>query len=292
MSDDLQLVWHGADGSVWDLRAGPVRLDIEVGVTGLGMLPIEHHSQELPASDGRRWTGWRGLPREIRIPVLMPTGPAWANTDRAWWASLRPGTTGRLEVTAPNGPVRWVDARLDGDDDWALTIAPKLFGAYIVALTADDPWWRSDVQVVDWTAAGGSAERVSFFGEPRPSGRRAGPPFVVAGGRSAAVVVTQVGDAPAWPTWVLTGPLSGVSITVDGVVTGLPDVPAGRSLTVDAAPASRSARWSTGANAAGEVSVTGLLTPVPAGGSQRVAVQFTGSGTVSMRLAPRHYRAW
>ena len=297
MSDliGFDVVWTGADGSVWDLVRGPVQIT-DGGFTGLGFSEFDEYTRDSPLVDGQSFDGVRQKARQVFLPLLLgvDTGTSidWLALERAWWRSVRPNKTGTLTVTAPDGQVRSVALRFVSDGGQPYKVDPALEAMSVAGLImkADDPWWLAPeagrVFEVDPTGN-------NFFGGLSGFG----PPFtIVPANTTGAWTMENPGDEDAWVVWVVEGPASGFRFVIDGhAIDGTIDVPSGSRLLIDTDPTVQTALL---IDAAGNVSnVTQLLDSydyarVPAGESVPVTALVYGVGRLSVRFRPRFYRAW
>jgi hypothetical protein len=95
---------------------------------------------------------------------------------------------------------------------------------------------------------------------------------------------------PAWPIWTLVGPLTDPIIGVGGKTITCPDVADGDTLVIDTSPWVRSALLND-VDATADLGAAEFA-PVPAGGTQSLSVEATGSGAVYCSITPRHYKPW
>lgn len=287
----ILLEWLGADGSTWNLRDGAVRLAAS-GTGGLGFPKLTTFTRQSSVLDGQVVTGWRAEPREFPLPLKLGypgwSALAWRDIQAAWWASCRPDKSGTLRVTRWDGGQRTLPCRLVADD-YVMDYDPDDMGLedLPLSLVADVPWWLgSAVGAQFGTGAGGN-----FLG---PGGL--GPPFTIAlASSTGSQVVSNPGDLDAWPTWTLTGPLSSFTLNVAGQVVqsgALLTLAAGQSLTISTDPGvGQTAIREDGSNVTRYLSSYGFA-PIPAGGSTAVTVATVGTGSASLSLVPRYFRAW
>jgi len=282
--------WTGWDGSRWDLGntdGGVVFTD--GGVTGLHMPPFEHLTSESPATSGARWRGVRTLSRPVDWNLLIwsdASSEEWRLRDSAFWRTMHPDKTGTWTHTTPAGTSRHLRLRYTGGEQ-AFPLDPHEAGwvLYQPQMAADEPHWFGDEIVRSW----GSPELVDFFNET------AGPGddhlfFISAASNIENATLLNPGDVSAWPIWTLTGPLSAVSIEVNGGMLGLPDVELGQTLVVNTDPRVATATLN-GADVAGLVNPWDPR-PVPPGAEVPTQIVASGTGLVTVTLVPRYYRAW
>lgn len=286
----IRLEWLGTDGSVWDLRDGPVRL-AATGTKGLGIGALTTFTRQSAVQDGQVATGWRADPREVSLPLLKSypgwSALAWADVDRAWWDACQPHKVGAFRVTDWDGNVRTLPARLT-DDGYSMDFDPHDMGQdeFLATFVADQPWWLGP----SIGASFGAASLGDFL-----AGGTA-PPFVISSSNSSGTQnVVNPGDLDAWPVWNLQGPLASFTLNVGGSLVQSSStlaLLAGQSLTINTDPSTgQTALREDGTNVTRYLAAYGFA-PIPAGGSRTVAVTTTGTGAVTMALQPRYFRAW
>lgn len=273
---------------MWDLSDAAVSgLRLNAGVRGLGMPPAQRYVSDSPAVDGSRFRGSRFTAREVFWPlyVLHDPGQGWVDRDGAFWATMRPDLPGSWAVTAPDGSTRTLTCRWVSTED-GFDIDPTLSGwaAYAVYLTADDdPFW-SGAPVVRQFSPGAP---VDFFD---PAGS---PPFhISAGNLLASATMDNPGDVPGWPIWRIDGPVTAVTVGVQGRTIVAPiTVAGGASLTIDTRPAAQTAIRSDGTDVTAQLGAVDFA-PVPPGDVVPLTLSMTGTGSVTATLTPRHLKAW
>jgi hypothetical protein len=178
----IAMTWTGWDGSVWDLRTGPVRLTDD-GVQGLSNLDFEVFTQDTALRDGQIMTGWKAKPRDVVLPVLLGQSvdeDAWLALERAWMRTMHPAKPGKLTVTAPDGSARGLALRFVDDGGKAFNRDPskQRVSLYALRMVADDPWFigpsfgRQFVapkQVTDFFGGGAVAPRYAWTGDTNGS---------------------------------------------------------------------------------------------------------------------------
>lgn len=280
--------WHGWDGSVWDLGdfAGGV-VFADGGASGFHMPPFERQTSISPAIAGSRYKGTRTAERPVDWNVLVwsdANSQEWLERDAGFAKTLWPDKTGVWEHTDPEGRSRFLRLRCDGGDLTSIERGdPHLQGwsLYQLQFVAEEPHWYGEEIVRSWS----SPAPVDFFGTT------GGPPFnISASSTIATATIDNPGDVAAWPTWTLKGPLTSISIEVNGGGLGLPNLAAGQTLVINTDPRVATAELDG-------VDVAGLVDPwdpreVPPGEAVPAAISVTGSGEVHLSLTPRYYRAW
>jgi hypothetical protein len=153
-----------------------------------------------------------------------------------------------------------------------------------VSLIADDPWWYGPDVARSFAAA---AAPVPFFATS------SGVLNLMSSFTTSSASIPNPGDAPAWPKWTVSGPLTGFSLGVgSAVVAATMTVGAGESLTIDTAPTAQLARRSDGSLVPLSAFSSIGYAQVPPGSEVPLSVTLVGGGTVSVVVSPRYYRAW
>lgn len=103
--------------------------------------------------------------------------------------------------------------------------------------------------------------------------------------------LTNEGDLEAWPIWTITGPLTSVTVGVDGeTVQWNTAMTSTDILVIDTDPTVQSA-WLNGVDATDQL-VTADFAPIPAGVERPLSLSLTGTGSVEASITPRFFRAW
>jgi len=322
----LSHTWIGWDGSRWDLTGDRVPSGVLLGqgIRGLGAGPGQHLTSTSPALAGARWRGAQETPREPFWPLSVyqgDRGQAWLDYDAAFWRTMDRRRPGTWVATQPNGTSRYLRMRFTDDGDHPVALPGDVWGrqAYGISFLAEQPFWEGEPVVV---APLGNPLQRNFFGGGDQSLPGYGPPFFIGSGASLSRArISNPGDQPAWPVWVVVGPVTSAVVGLDGRAVQVPlQVLPGRALVIDSAP---DAQWAlegdvvldeTGApqlDETGRVVVRNLGTPghegdrtrelgsrvewapVPAR-AENVPLQtsIVGTGAVQPSLVPLHDRAW
>lgn len=302
----IGLSLHGWDGSVWDLRFGPVRVTDD-GIEGLGGLNFEVFVQETAARHGQRMTGWRGKPRDFLLPVLFgpfPDEPSWTAISTRWWDLMQPDRYNTLVITHPNGVERMLDLRFVDDGAVSSTRDPTrdLIETFPIRFVADNPWFygknfgrsfrRQDLP-------GSPTKGVNFFGgqpvDPAVNGK--GTPLVLgASQRRSSDEYRNPGDDFAWPTYKF-GAMTRFSATIGDGVTAASKIAVaeGEQLVVETSPLRQVATLIRADGS--ETNVTRQLDswgfrPIPRKSMTRIQLDVDGAGDYEVILIPHFFRGW
>lgn len=319
----LRLSWTGWDDSSWALNSPSSLVRLTRGTRGLGMPEGQHVRSSSPGLHGSRWRGWRAGDRDVTWNLWVHSGGGEGDQldlERAFWRTMDPNRPGRWVVTTPDGATRSLACRFVDDGQWVYQVDPLRFGwsRYTVTLSAEQPFWEGDPVVVP--PLGNPLQR-NFFGGGDPAMPGYGPPFFIGSGASAARArIDNPGDQPAWPEWVVVGPVTSAVVGIAGRHVQVPlQVQAGRALVIDSAP---DAQWALEGDVVldadgapqldeeGRVVVRNLAAPgfagdrtrelgsrvewapIPPGTSVPLETSIVGTGAVQPSLTPLHARAW
>lgn len=291
------LEYVAPDGTVWDLRSGPVRM--APGAQGLGMLSLTDFTTSRGVRGGQRRTGWAVNAQDFVLPMKLGY-PGWTtrtyeDVDAAWWGDVRPNLDGGiLRCTySKNGTqisVRSVAVRTksDGGFQWDQDPSDLEMEDWDWNLVADVPWWLGP--------ASSTPFGVAAAGQPFYGAGGYGPPFYISAGNSnGSQQITNPGDVDAWPIWTLNGPISSFTIThADGsTISGTPNLAAGERLVIDttedAKSATRIAADGTTSDFTPSLASWGWRS-IPAGTTTAITVALTGTGGATAVISPRYFR--
>lgn len=281
-----EMTWQGWDGRVWDLTDpdGGVFLTSK-GIEGLGMPTHQAWVGESPAVHGQYYRGHVVEPRPVFWPVYLysdESTDAWLDLDRAFWRSLHPGKHGTWTVTTPRGGKRSLSCRFVDDGRHAYTTDPMVRGwvVYGVSLIADNPFWTGEPVRRVWSQ--GATD--DFYADRMPL-------KVVSGSQLGSATMTNEGDLEAWPVWTITGPLTSVTVGVDGAtVQWNVTLNADDILVIDTEPTVQSA-WLNGVDVTDQLG-TADFAPIPEGDERPLSLTMAGTGSVVAVITPRYYKAW
>lgn len=282
----IGIKWVGTDGSVWDLRGGPVRTTL-AGIQGLAMPEVDDQVRETALMDGQRLTGWKLKPRSVWLPLKFHDV---ANTDvegvqRAFWASLAIGQVGTLTITDGSGATRSIDLRFQDDGGVSYGLDPYIWHApFGITFVADSPWWYGPAQTSYYSL--GDTATQTFFG----NGAGAPTFYILPNQGASATTLNNPGDQPAWIEWTIQGPLTAFRLGVDGHFVGGPiAVPTGSLLTIETDPL-RQLAFLDGTKVTRQLTEVDFA-PIPVGTTVPVSIDVTGLGKLTATIYPRYARA-
>lgn len=282
----IGIEWTGTDGSVWDLRGGPVRATT-AGIKGLSFPDIDFQTQETALLHGQRLTGWKLKPREVWLPLRFKDEAARdvEGVQREFWRSFGIGLTGTLRVTDNLGAVRSLNLRFQDDGGLAYRIDPSILtDAFGITCVADQPWWEGPAQTTFYSL--GDTANQTFFG----NGAGATPFYILPGQGAASSTISNPGDNAAWVEWGLAGPLTQFRLGVSGrYVGGSVNVGAPNLLTIETDPL-RQVAYLDGIKVTRQLSEVDFA-PVAPGVTVPVDISVTGLGRITATIKPRYARA-
>ncbi|WXW93154.1 minor tail protein [Arthrobacter phage BrayBeast] len=279
------MVWTGWDGSEWNLSDPAGGVFITGDVEGLGMPTHQAWVGESPAVHGQYYRGHVVEPRSVFWPIYLYSDAGtdeWMDLDRAFWRSLQPGKHGKWSVTTLRGGTRSLSCRFVDDGRHAFPRDPMVRGwaSYGVTLVADSPFWTGEPVRRTWS----DGEESDIFAQRMPL-------KIVSGSQLGSAKMTNEGDLEAWPVWTIKGPLSSVTVGVDGATVQWNVALTGSDiLVIDTDPTVQCA-WLNGVDVTSQLG-TANFAPIPAGHEMPLSLTMAGTGSVEASISPRFYRAW
>ncbi|NYV72991.1 phage tail domain-containing protein [Streptomyces sp. UH6] len=176
------------------------------GVSGLGATPYKLTTDTQPRG-GSRIRHVHAESRAIIWPVLVKGSDhsdfveRWREMGLAFTRTLREGP-GRLEVARPDGSMRWIDVVYsEGWEGRGQAATGITWDSAVVTLLCEDPYWIA-------------AEALSVHRESgTPEDYQVPFPTVSSSQVLGATTVTNPGDIQVWPTWVVSGPATAITMT-------------------------------------------------------------------------------
>jgi hypothetical protein len=269
----------------WDLSTGPV-FALE-GASGFGTPDVEHWYRAAPTLNGSIHMGSRVPQRELSLPLEIrdTTKELWLQHDRDFWKSLNPYDISYLRVTMPDATSRYLPVRYNSGGTAELEIDPMLRNQsiYDLELTAADPFWRGEHVEVTYTNVA-------------PANLFPGPPFNInASSTTAEAHVTNPGDEPAWPQWVMNGPFTAATVGVGAsLVTITANVLVNEQRIIDMDPNVRSITDQAGVDKWSDATAV-AFEAIPPGIDVDLNLSVTGAGaetSIELHFDARYWRAW
>lgn len=283
------VIWHGCDGSTWDLVSLSTGVVVTPdGIKGLNMPGFDRYSDSSPSQAGSRFRGSRTQDRKALWPIFIYGGSTgeWIERDRAFWKSMRPDEFGTWEIVSPEGTSRFLNLYFADDNDKSFGLSPAQYGwsVYAVDLIADDlPYWYGEDIVRTFNVDSGAP---FFAASPNV--------FTISPGDSTGTAtIDNPGDVDAWPVWTITNDHAGAVLGVGPGSVQIPAMVHGEIWTIDTRPNEQSAIDALGADRSAEV--VWNPAPVPRGQQVPLSIAITSPDsdvTVECALTPLHFRAW
>jgi hypothetical protein len=292
-----QHTWLGWDGSEWDLSHGLSGLALQTGTRGMQMPPIIRYSSKAPAVAGSFWRGSVTDEREVFWPIrVFADGGSreWIAHNNRFWKTLDPDQTGLWVVTQEGtedepSTKRSLRVRYTGLADDSDDVDPGMYGwqVYGVNLIAEEPFWMGETATRSFQPP---PTDENYFGGSGGGGF--GPPFFISTGSSTdSADITNEGDVPAWPIWTVRGPLTTVTVGLDGHAITFPITLAdGEWVTINTAPTDQVALDQVGADRSSQLTAVDFAA-IPKGANVPLTITMTGTGSVDCTIQPRFYRA-
>lgn len=276
-----RLVWTGADGSTIDLTDESAGFSaLANGTRGLRSVTYAFTTEQFAGMDGDFVQSVRAEANKPTLGLLLQArneGEFRARA-RALIRSMRPKSgPGTLTHVDDDGKRReltcFVTNGLEGDEAVETTL-PGAWWKMALQFYAPDPWWYGDP--VD----------LGYVMGPPPNWFPLFPLRFFRDQLGGSTPIENTGDEDAYPTWTVTGPGSGLTLTNEstGRSISLSTVLlAGQSLTIDTRPFYQSVIRNDGVNLFGDLASDPALWAL-APGTNLVTVSLSGA-TQASRVA-------
>ena len=203
----VSVTYIDPQGGVWPMTDPDLPyFALADGISGLGAAPVTLTTDPLPRG-GVRLRHVQPQARTIVWPVRVQCDThqefidTWRALGRAWTDTLRYGP-GILDLARPDGRRRQIQVRYqDGWDGLGQPGTGITWDTAVMTLMAEDPYFYDPVPVTITRAYGTPADFLSPY------------PSVSSSQVLGDTTLTNPGDIEAWPTWSITGPTSGATIT-------------------------------------------------------------------------------
>lgn len=209
---NITATWTDPAGTIWPLTDTSPDLGwfTTSGPTGWYATSYEIITDPLPRG-GENVRFIRSQPARLVWPIYVggDTHLQWLERHRqirrAFTSTLHRGLPGTLRVTRPDGSAREIDCFYESGFE-GQSGHGRLFSQDAITLYAPDGYWRdiNPISTLRSYAAG------SDFLDPFPT--------VSEGLTFGDTQITNPGDVVAWPTWTITGPMTGM--TASNITTG------------------------------------------------------------------------
>ncbi len=281
----------GGDGQFWDLTGLDDTPLLMPGATGLDLPPSTAYSDPTPGLAGASWGGSHDDPRAVFLPLYLEgqTRAEAVALRRSLLSSIH-WTRGvaQLCVAEPDGFRRYLNMTYlnGGEGNEGVDQAGMSWVTYGLNFVAfDNPYWFGDpVSPPPWVVA---SPRAFFPLKPMV--------FTLSGSQVlGGTLVDNLGDVDAYPTWVLAGPATSLTLTLGTrSITVNTALTAGQSLTINTDPRQQTIVDGTGANRWPDVAAGFDLWALPPGVAA-ITVTVAGGGTTTslqMTYQPRYLKS-
>jgi len=281
----IQHIFHGWDGSRWDVTdgRGGVFLMPE-GIEGMGMPDIQNYTFSSPVVHGMEWEGWRATGRDVHwvLGVFEDSSEEWIDLGKRFWRIFRPGKTMRWEIILPNSDTYNLTVRFKSDDTSVYARDPVRLGWAIYGITCmtEQPFWEGREVTNYWE----SKTSGDFFGGSY------GPPFTISSFADVTTAtITNPGDVEAFARWELTGPFTSATIGLDGHTVELGDASPTDVYVIDTDPLKLTATK----NGVDIMQTLGDFdfAPIPPGEDVELSLSMTGTGKITASFTPLYFRS-
>jgi hypothetical protein len=253
-----------------------VDVDVEFGVEGRFMPPVESVLERIPGQPGARRRQTQFGVREVVLPLEVFGGSEIGLRTRLRELVRAFDPTrgdGILRSTGPDGTVRQITCRYSTGMEVVegLDLLGNVQRAALV-FAAADPFWYDTGPVTSTFTTGAAA---NFLGDPFLPIKLASDTIL------GEQTVINDGDVETWPIWTVAGPAT--SIVLENVTTGeVIDLPivltAGQSVVIDTRPFRKTVRRDDGTNLFGSLTTDSSLWSLGEG-STTIRAEVPGSTT-------------
>lgn len=199
-------------GTVWPLTSPELGwFTLSDGVSGLGAAPYELTTDAHPRG-GARLRHVQAQPRLIVWPLHVYGSDhtefltRWRSLARAFTRTVREGP-GILEIARPDGTRRRIEVVYqEGMEGRTDAEGGVLDDEAVLSLWCADPYWVDPTPLTEHRETGTLADYLVPY------------PSVSSGQVLGDTTLRNPGDVGVWPTWRITGPATGISVT--NVATG------------------------------------------------------------------------
>lgn len=270
------ITWIAPDGTSTVLTA-QTNTEVLWGRLGAFMPPVTFVEHEIPLQSGSQLHEIRYRPRRLDLPFLIrgTSATALRANVRSFLHVFDPSRgDGTLRIQGPGGDereltCRYMDGLIGHETD---NLAGPSYQRVMITFRAFDPFWYAKNAIVNTYTVGVAATFFPFF-----------PLRLTNSVIFADVTVNNTGDVNSWPTWVITGP--GSTITLRNLTSGenlvlSTTLLAGETVTIDTRPGFKSVSKNDGTNLFSSLSTTSVLWDLRAGNNS-IRLEMGGSTSAS-----------
>jgi len=287
----VQHLFHGWDGSTWDLTDGRDGVFLmPEGIEGMGMPDIEQFTFSSPVVHGFEWSGWRATGRDVHwvIGVFEDTTEEWLQVKSAFWKLFQPGKELVWEIRLPYldglGVSSYkITVRFKSDDTSTYRRDPVNLGWAIYGITGmcEQPFWEGAERAQIWYPGTDS----NFFG---PSGLA--PDFFISPAASiSTATITNPGDVEVYLRWRLKGAFTAATVGIDDKMVTVGNTNAGQTVDIDTNPRELTATR----DGVDIMSSLGSFefAPIPPGEDITLSLAMSGTGSIEAFFTPLYFRS-
>lgn len=187
-----------------------VHLENSMGLRGMDMPVFQFIEDEIFNQPGAVLRTVKTKPRDVDLALIArgDDEATLAMNIRSLASKLNPTEDGYLIVTSADGTQRQLVCRYSAgfEGEQTLRYSFRTYRLVTLHFHAQDPYWQDLTDVVNQYNVNNQA---AFLGTPFL-------PLHIAGSSiSGTFTVTNMGDVPAYPVWVINGPGDGIVLTND-----------------------------------------------------------------------------
>ena len=276
-------LWHGVDGSTWDLCDRSSGVWMQAGIVGMGPAGIDRWTQTSPSLAGNLFGGTRTQALDVQWPMVFASkdDPAeWKRIVRRWRNAWSKDVAGQWEVIDSDGRSVSLGLRWNPQAGLALESDPGIWprAHWTWDAIADNPYWRGETVSRQW----GSGQTPQPFFDTTTGML---PLHIMLASSFNNATIENPGTVATSPVFTITGPLDAFTIGVDDQTFTGPAVELGDQIIVDTSPQNPIALLN------GTTDVTRQFTKwgspsIPAGVTVPLTITTAGTGTVRAELTP------
>lgn len=279
---EYSILWHGVDGSTWDLcdRSGGVWM--QAGMVGMGFAGIDRWTQTSPSLAGNLFGGSRTQALDVQWPLIVAADEPseWKHLIRRWRQSWSKDIPGTWEVADSEGRSLTLALRWNPQPGFALDTDPGLHPRvpWMWDAIADDPHWRGEPITQQWGSGG----------TPQPLFDTATgmlPLHIMLASNFSTATLTNPGTVPASPVFTATGPLDQFTIGIGDQQIAGPAVGVGDSIVIYTSPDGPDAIRNGSESVIRQFTQWGSPS-IPPGQTVGVEIATTGTGTIRADMTP------
>lgn len=282
----MKHTWTGWDGTEWEITRPELGVFLLAeGLEGIDFPEIVHHTHDSAVVNGVSWEGFHIPGRKAYWNLYVyhdESSVAWIHRDRAFWRTMRPGTSGVWTVELPTGERRSLRMRYkSGIPQHGNDPAFRGWVIYPIEFIVEQPLWEGVTIIRSWD----NGEQVPLI-DPVLGG----PPFNISPYQTiGTATVSNPGDVETFVKWTVIGPTDSVQVGIgDSVTIANFPVPDGSKLVINTDPRSFEATLD-GVDVMPQLGAF-EYEPLPPGENIQLSLAMTGTGTVQAEFPTLNFR--